>query len=280
MKSLLKFGVLLFFIISNAYARDNEPLVRGGYETWAQPSVVGLYFKVNGSYVGLCTGVLVAKRMVLTAAHCNKSSEAYVRFDILGSQGNQPRYVQIKSIRNYSNSTEYLGSDIAVAELSGDAPDGVSPVTIVPPETVSNTSTQKIVGYGYDGKNKFGKKAEAFVEIWSADCTQKFKQGDASVIYGCASKREMIAGNMKTLADSCPGDSGGPVFVSMSEGVSNWGLVAIVSRGLKNKNLICGKGGIYTLVGVYEEWLYGNFNIPKSKSKPLKKDTSSLDNVI
>ena len=66
------------------------------------------------------------------------------------------------------------------------------------------------------------------------------------------SEREFLAGS-DTDSDTCPGDSGGPVYVELDG--KTW-LVGATSRGRDDfETWDCGKGGIYTLLSSYQDWI-------------------------
>ncbi|MCA9547311.1 MAG: trypsin-like serine protease, partial [Myxococcales bacterium] len=53
--------------------------------------------------------------------------------------------------------------------------------------------------------------------------------------------------------DTCPGDSGGPVYL-LGDGEAPW-LVGVTSRGVDNSDATCGDGGIYTYAPAYRGWI-------------------------
>jgi len=69
--------------------------------------------------------------------------------------------------------------------------------------------------------------------------------------YGCLPGEEIVAQNLSG-ADSCDGDSGGPLLVTKTgdggtgDGyLSSYFLAGITSRGIAGANPRCGAGGIY-----------------------------------
>ena len=52
--------------------------------------------------------------------------------------------------------------------------------------------------------------------------------------------------------DTCPGDSGGPVYVTLQ---GETYLIGVVSRASDLAYENCGEGGIYTLVPAFEQWI-------------------------
>lgn len=83
-------------------------------------------------------------------------------------------------------------------------------------------------------------------------CVEKYKLNKKLIV----GDGEMCVGG-KQGKDSCSGDSGGPLMLSMNkDGYSAWFLVGIVSFG---SNQPCGLKdfpGLYTFVPKYVNWIY------------------------
>ena len=86
---------------------------------------------------------------------------------------------------------------------------------------------------------------------------------------GCNSKvapgGEFVAGGTGN-ADSCFGDSGGPVYLDTERGTV---LVGAVSRGVDNSSTPCGGGGIYVRTDKISSW------IESTAARTIAKDTCS-----
>jgi secreted trypsin-like serine protease len=74
---------------------------------------------------------------------------------------------------------------------------------------------------------------------------------------------EFVAGGTGT-ADSCFGDSGGPVYFDTANGAV---VVGAVSRGVDNASTPCGGGGIYVRTDKIVQWL------ETTTGKTIAKDT-------
>jgi secreted trypsin-like serine protease len=64
---------------------------------------------------------------------------------------------------------------------------------------------------------------------------------------------EFVAASKSEKADTCKGDSGGPVFCVESDGAFK--LIGITSRATPKSKDVCGDGGIYEAVGQYQVWI-------------------------
>lgn len=196
-----------------------------------------------------CTGTLIAPTVVVTAGHCVLGSTID---DVLVGATALSRTSEGEVIR-VSKATEYPDSqstiDAAVLVLA-------TPATTAPRAIatgwarfdVKNGAPVALVGYGTtdrDGTVPTDALLEATTTITDASCT-------ASA--GCNVKArpdgELGAGGMGI--DTCPGDSGGPVYLTTPYGDF---LVGITSRGYDNNQYYCSEGGIYARADKIVRWV-------------------------
>ena len=198
---------------------------------------------------GACTGTLIAPDVVLTAGHCasiNPTQVIAATTDYATSNGVRVAVEKTTAYPNWESSY-----DIAVIVLA-------SPITSVPPRKVATSCTfnafapntaVRLVGFGatsMDGTASNTQLKQAMTAVTDPDCSS----GD-----GCnaaiAPGGEFVAGGGGT-ADSCFGDSGGPVYLDTINGAV---LVGAVSRGVASSTTPCGGGGIYVRTDKIIEWI-------------------------
>lgn len=182
---------------------------------------------------GLCTGSVVAPRLILTAGHCLQAvehpSEVQVFYgDEIGM--NPALAVETFGVHpNFCAGCEEDIHDYGYLVLREEFPvlDQILPPIVDQAEwdqTMAEGVAVTVVGYGEDPAEPdrgIGRKRRVvtFINRFSDEGLEFFAGGD--------------------LRDSCEGDSGGPAFVQLASG--QWRLAGIVSRGSNP----CGDGGFY-----------------------------------
>jgi secreted trypsin-like serine protease len=214
----------------------------GGIPTSDYPDCVAV-----GTDTGwCCTGTLVSPNVVVTAGHCVKggcASRVFLGEDVEAQQAGTVISVrQAVSHPGYNPQSET--NDIAVLILSNDADS--EPRAIASGEALNAATSVRLAGYGNTdvySSGGYGKRRMVDVPLASADPR-----------YGADPDTEFVAGAPFLDRDSCNGDSGGPAFVQFGR---KWYLAGATSRGTRTANPIrkCGDGGIYTRVGVFDDWI-------------------------
>ncbi len=208
-----------------------------------------------------CTGTLVSPTVVVTAAHClfgDNGAMGAADIEVLaGALDSYEAFAdQAYAVSAAVGHSGYMDAadpgplgkddDIAVLVLSSPV-EGLTPVPVLGfdaiDEYVSAGTSLTISGYGQ--RDVEASDPDLFGLLYIAETP-----------YQERSDHEMIAGG-EGSPDTCTGDSGGPVYVDI-EGTKY--LLAAVSRASEAGTPPCGRGGVYTLAGAYDDFLTQSAN--------------------
>lgn len=181
-----------------------------------------------------CTGTLVTKRIVVTAAHCLEHNPAASRLRFaIGPNADAPETtLRVASFKIHPQwDSANLTNDIATMTLTQDAP-------VTPMDVASKMDSSWVgrplffVGYGVnDGRRQTGAGIKRAVSIpVSSVSATTFRYVDRA-------------------KNTCNGDSGGPAFYQDDNG--NYLLAGVTSWGDAN----CTQFGVDTRVDVYRDFI-------------------------
>jgi hypothetical protein len=201
-----------------------------GPNQFADCCMVGLR---AGGPAWFASGVLVHKRVVVTAAH-------------VGSSGYEPNVVSLPTdgitippgtvVSATRFEPEPGGADIAVMVLADDVVN-VTPIARASTSEIDQATKTTVAGFGANavGGGFLDRKRHADLDITGT------------------TPEELVAG--ASGKGVCKGDSGGPAYITTSSGLR---LAGITSRAAVGSGL-CGDGGIFTRVDKYQTFIESFF---------------------
>lgn len=206
---------------------------------------------VNDAYGEMgCTGTLIAPNVVLTAGHCMDINPGSVLVGA-ASLARQVDGEVLAVARRIEYPSSWQSFDLGLLVLG--TPSRFPPRPIATGWArfdIKDGATAAIVGYGAIDRNAsqyVSELQEATTTITDADCSSEAGCNTAAQPAG-----ELGAGGMGI--DTCPGDSGGPLYIVTDYGTF---LAGVTSRGYTDNQYYCSEGGIYVrpdkVVGWIEE---------------------------
>ncbi|HWO25575.1 MAG TPA: trypsin-like serine protease [Kofleriaceae bacterium] len=206
----------------------------------------------------MCTGVLIAPTVALTAGHCNDPTLTKI---IVGTsslaRATEGETINVVKRIEYPSSRETEDLTVLVLERPSRLPPRAIATGWARADILDGAAVA-IAGYGAidrDATKYVSELQEAETAITDADCTEK--PGCHAVV---APGGELGAGGMGT--DTCPGDSGGPLYLLTSYGEF---LAGITSRSYADALFDCSEGGIYARPDRVIDWIEESAGVPVAR---------------
>ncbi|MGP0092751.1 MAG: trypsin-like serine protease [Xanthobacteraceae bacterium] len=248
------------------------------------------YVRLSGEQE-LCSGTLIGPNHVLTAGHCGCGIPESYRVSVLPDVRNHDWTSDMGIVGapylfdpSVCSGVLWRGNDLAVLNLSASIKEiPVEPVIYgYPPQLAwdlrqftAPPNKLTAIGFGYTEASVLGVRMEVGIPVLTPDCA------DARYSGICSPFSEMILADIGRSTgsfgrDSCGGDSGGPVLLTLPQAPPNPPLtiiVAVTSRAVtslpQNPLLQCGGGGVYTVIGrkSVHAW-FQSIGVPKATETP------------
>jgi secreted trypsin-like serine protease len=246
-------------------------IVGGRKATWNDPFVRHVVALVTTNGQHFCTGSLVGKQLVLTAAHCVRGGKPFVIGFGLKAQGKDLKRQYIRTVESVVMNREYVHldgvvregdfskgkavSDVAFIKMKNDAPKGFVPVKLMPPNwNFQKGSPMVMAGYGVTATPKPDVKITSPSELMDGKKTLS----DNGVLRtvgtryaGRNDKGEIVLAS-RGFQGACSGDSGGPAFVATKSKKSGKTLFYQVGVAARSN---CYNSASYTDVRAHSEWI-------------------------
>ena len=236
--------------------RELDTRIVGGY-----PAAKGRYpyftavrfYQANGAGYASCGGTLIAKDIILCAAHCYDSTDfslasSFVRVGI-ENKSNSTGYYQAymeKVIPHPSYNRATFKNDVLVIKLKT-AITQVAPVALNTNSALPAVDAAEIV-FGFGTTSFGGTSSNVLLEVGQNAVGYTTCNNYNGNIFDAGMICSYSAGK-----DSCQGDSGGPLILGGSSSAATDIQVGIVSFGDGCANI--GVPGVYTRVSYYTTWI-------------------------
>ena len=270
-KNVLRSAAAVTFALSTqAFAGDR---IVGGETVRAgdpiKSSTVLIVGQVGPHEQFICTGSLIDRDTIVTAAHCvaenlNAPIDPKNMVLIFGlsapKTAAEAKQTPMVQVAGYKYAPGWKGAptgkeqggdthDIAIIHFDGELPPGYAPATVIGQNVPLKQGVEvTLAGYGIDTTVKSPADPDQGAGI--------LRKVSGVTVAGAASQNEIVV--QRKAGVSCQGDSGGPAFVDFNGKSYLWG---VTSRGDAKCEM-----GIYTFIPAYADFINQAANSLRSSS--------------
>ncbi len=249
-------------------------------------STVALVKSEGQSLSTVCSGILVAPRLVLTAAHCVELSKTKLSLLFGMADTDMPaKTVEIESSYTYKRdgSRFFPNFDIAWVKLREDAPAPWKPVELLRSSAALESiegQADKILLAGFGRTASVCKNSECMGRLFEVWTRLEHFFNEAHFV-------NLLVIGPNPGHGTCNGDSGGPAFVRLKDrwllaGILNGKSPLLNSPKLWEKG-VCESGeAIYNFAGAYVDWIESSSGIKlehDEASNPSPAAPEALDSI-
>jgi secreted trypsin-like serine protease len=234
-------------------------------------STVLVYAKEDGA-TSICTGTIIEKDIILTAAHClGISGLAQVVVAFRTSLQGQGPVMKVAERRRPTDFLDRAGADadwhdIAVLRIAGQIPAGYKPAKFATPAQIKDGGAVVLAGYGM---NVPVAPAEEGASSGSG-VLRKVDQVILQAKFGVTETLVSLAGGK----GACKGDSGGPAFIKQGNDL----LVFGVASRMTEKGRVANNGD-HRDFSCSVEMVYSNAVQPSLMTWIQKASAQMRDNI-
>lgn len=253
---------------------DDAPGIMGGEASTDLAKSVVMIYNVSDEGVSSCSGTIISKTLILTAAHCTayNPKQLIVAFGAdaplaLSGKFDEKMFRRVfagRTTKTWPTLDPRSGKnwgDVAVLKLLGKIPDGFEPVEFVDDELeFTNGMDVVLAGYGTTDDGKFEADGTPVEQGTSAESLNQVTVTMRDASY---SESEVVM-EQKDGRGGCHGDSGGPAFVEVEGKLMQFGIASRTT----SKNGSCVDGLIYTKANNFAKFILNAAKELAAMTKP------------